>query len=248
MSIYGKLLSNSDNKDDLFESKKSKMNEDEKLKGTYRVKDALKKDIEEALSKIGFTLKSISKTTSKYGEGKDKLEKNDVDFKIKEPLEDIRAIEKIEKVLLPFTKSGKKSDLNIDKYNTSLWIKVKDEYIEDKKVNENIHDIEHIVLFPEELTDEEEYSRMVLLGDIGGISDLTDTMGDIYITSMKEVPEDKTEPYNSKARITITFEGEDVNEENLEKIIEFINSETSFELPEIESDNEISFDFDPKYV
>lgn len=138
--------------------------------------------------------------------------------------------------------------MNIDKYNTSLWIKVKDEYIEDKKVNENIYDIEHIVLFPEELTDEEEYSRMVLLGYIGAISELTDTMGDIYITSMKEVPEDKTEPYNSKARITIAFEGEDVNEENLEKIIKFINSETSFELPEIESDNEISFNFDPKYI
>lgn len=92
MSIYGKFCQIPDNKDDLFESKKSKMNEGEKLKGTYRVKDTLKKDIEKALQKIGFTLKSISKTTSEYGEGKDKLEKNDVDFKIKEPLEDIREL------------------------------------------------------------------------------------------------------------------------------------------------------------
>lgn len=117
-----------------------------------------------------------------------------------------------------------------------------------KKVNENIHDIEHLVLFPEDLTDDEEYSRMVLLGSIGDISELTDSMGDIYITSMKEVPEDKNEPYNSKARVTITFEGDDVNKENLEKVIEFINSETAFEMAQIEGENKISFDFDPKYV
>lgn len=217
--------------DDLFESKKSKMNEEK-----YDV-ESVKNKIDKELKKFGYKIANYQKELTKYGTFRFELDKI--------PSEE--DCEKIKDALTKFGKNKERIEVGCNTFTERGFVQV-EHFDPDKKVNENLHDIEHLVLFPEDLTDDEEYSRMVLLGNIGNISELTDSMGDIYITSMKEVPENKNEPYNSKTRVTITFEGDDVNQENLEKIIEFINSETVFKYPEIESDNEISFDFDPYYV
>ena len=250
MSIYGKFLSssyNNSNKNNistigegkmrkfvfLKESKRnaSKVNEEK-----YDV-ETIKNKIDKELKKLGFKITNYQKELTKYGTFRFELDRI--------PSEE--DCEKIKDALTKFGKNKERIEVGCSTFTKRAHIQV-EHFDPDKKVNENIHDIEHLVLFPEDLTDEEEHSRLYLLSHLGDISELTDSMGDIYITSMKEVPEDKHEPYNSKARITITFEGDDVNEENLEEIIEFINSETIFVSPEIESENEISFDFDPYYV
>lgn len=125
-----------------------------------------------------------------------------------------------------------------------------DDLFESKKskMNEDVYDVEHLVFYPDDLTDDEVYSRNILLGSLADISDfLSEEIGDAYIVSMSEKPKDKEDPYMSDCVITLTFEGDDVNKNSLEKIREFLGSETPFEDFEIIGDNKISFLFQPKY-
>lgn len=260
-NIYGKFLSNYDEKTSISNTSAKR---NEKMKKSVLLKESNRKQklneniLEDKLEKIynvldDFNIKYYDniETSHQEQDGEEWYDYLGV-FGFDEEVEEkvmnwiVRELEKELKYSEVYPNEG---DEGYQGFTITLGSGDEDDLFESKKskMDEDVYDVEHLVLYPDDLTDDEVYSRNVLLGSLADISDfLSEEIGDAYIVSMSEKPKDKEDPYMGDCVITLTFEGDDVDKKSLEKIREFLGSETPFEDFEIIGDNKISFLFQPK--